>query len=274
MTEKHIVLGLGNLGHALAHALPDANLIGGRFPENKDRLRETLEEYKPRTVWCAVGGGSIDWADKNKDAAKAALLDLPLFLMDVLPLDTRLVLFSTDYVAHEAFPSKPHRYNQEPSSFYAELKLFMELTVSDFAQPNVRVARVSNLYGPYRPERNLASKIRANVRPLPATVLEGDKETIPSVSCFENEISPTPVEALASYLVRNEELLFSSDESIHHCAPQGSLSIVDYAVSVLPPGTRVYSIGQDPKRPQYSRLGCSFGPGLGELADLMARYPA
>jgi dTDP-4-dehydrorhamnose reductase len=278
MTEKHIVLGSGNLGHALKAVLGERAITqpsgSWRFPADKRGLRAVLDFAKPSTVWCAVGGGSIDWADKNREEAKAALLDLPLFLMDVLPLDTRLVLFSTDYVAHEAFPSKPTRFNQQPGSFYAELKLFMELTVSDFAQPNVRVVRVSNLYGPYKPERNLASKIRANVRQLPATVLEGDTDTIPSVSCFENEICPTPVDLLAHYLRENEELLFSSEESIHHCAPNGSMSIVDFAVKVLEPGTRVYSIGQDPKRPRYSRLGCSFGHGLGELECVLEDYPA
>lgn len=254
---KHLILGQGNLGIDLAHQLNGHQLPSWRFP--KDGMEAVLAE-RADYVWCAVGGGSVDWATQNPMVALDALLTLPIALMDLLPAKTKLILFSSDYAASEEHPSDPNRGTTGFKSLYAQFKRTMEVRATIVRPENTRVIRICSLYGKHRPEKNLATKILWSYA----------NNNCSPISLPTNFITPTSTEWLSMYLRANLTKLFRSKDVMHHCAPHGNLTIADFGRKVLGKHHYVSEREPDSRRPRTSALGCSFGkgPSLQEVFEI------
>jgi dTDP-4-dehydrorhamnose reductase len=248
---KHLVLGCGNLGLDLVDRLgPDAQtLVGWRYPESS---MDAVIAGDWDVVWCCIGAGSVEHSLAHFDEHVRAHVLLPQLLMTKLAPETRLVLFSTDYVAHTKATYTPEMQLRNPRSFYAYTKAWMEqLALMGFPQychPNVRVVRVGSLYGERLPHKTFPGKLRSNY-PKPARL------ALP-----ENRVSPTPTRWLADFLVTHLDDLFDKPYPIAHCAPVGNVSLREWGERILGPEYVVTSRGMDGMRPHTSDLRCNFAP--------------
>lgn len=261
MTIKHLVLGNGNLAADLVRTLDG---FEGKHiaAQSAPRWRYPTHPFVAGTfsgafdyVWCAVGGGSVEFARDNKLEASRSLHMLPVELIQQLPPKVKLVLFSTDYVANETDPSDPNKAVERPRSYYANLKLMTEEVGILSCRENLRIVRVGSLYGSKRPERNLAEKLRKH---KPAT--------LPA-----NRICPTSTRWLSIKLVKTLDTLFEAKGTVQHCAPVGSMTVAEFGRLVLDPQI-VLEGPIDPQRPALSDLRCSFSP-VDTLQKTMEIFP-
>lgn len=259
---KHIVLGSGNLGKSLYRALPsgEATLFGPDWRWPRDQL-ELLLALKPQYVWCAVGGGSVDWVIKNPLQAKDAIVRLPLALANALPPGVGLICFSSDYCASERWPSRPDQSVAIPRSGYANLKRTMEDVVIGARPDDARVVRVGSLYGRSYPHKTLAGRLRARY-PNPCEL------ALPA-----NLITPTSTDWIAQHCILNLEELFGDPFPVHHLAPRGCMTVVRYGEFILGPKYAIKEGRLDPDRPPVSNLGSSFGGDGPRVEDALATYP-
>jgi len=254
---KHVILGAGNLGKDLEHEL-SANGNGAILLSRSEGLNfkdlitfDTVRDLAPDCVWIAVGGGSVEEAKptaSTHETAKYLNQTLPITLNYDLPATTRIIFFSTDYCADEKSPSNPESYTSSPKSEYAKQKLEMEIKILTSNIPNRAIIRVGSLYGFHKPWRTFPGKIISNKkRPI---------------SLPQNLVTPTPTRWLAFTLANSLDVLFSEEGSkIHHCAPEGNVSVANWGRTILTPDEIILRDEKnkfDKERPEVSKLGCSF----------------
>ncbi len=252
----NVIIGKGNLGVDLKKELnshgKEVVLLsasdGFKWPDDLKKLRE----MKPTCIWVTAGAGSVDQCATMVGFGEA--LDthvyLPMSLALAMP-DVKIVAFSSDYAADEADMHATGRSNPRPKSLYAASKVWMEQGFVFLARPNTCVVRVGSLYGDAFPERCLPGKLKKNY-PNPQ-----------EVKLPQNLICPTPTWWAAHMLVRNQHKLFSEQGFLlHHLAPVGNCTVIQWARKILGPGYTFVPTGFDKNRPSFSQLGCSLSkPG-------------
>jgi dTDP-4-dehydrorhamnose reductase len=258
MIKTHLILGNGNLGHDICEKLkenPENEIIllsrstNWIFPEDLWFLKQ-LCNCAPNYVWHCLGSGSIDEAKKNPEMTRAINVKLPELLMTLF-FDSRIILFSSDYADSRFGPIK---------SFYAKTKYEMEQLSwsSSHNNGNIRVIRVSSLYGVHNPDNCFPGRLKSHCK---------DKEF---VSLPGNITTPTPTDWLADIILKNIDGIFSTKEVIHYCAPCNPISIMDWGRLVL--GEKKYSyLPFDEERPLFSNLGCSFAEIKDTCAELIKK---
>lgn len=243
---RHIIIGYGNLGHAIHQEIKQQDhrakitIINGRsenhlFPEHVS---------EDTTIWVTAGFGSIKECSEDPAGALTSHVALPVFLLNRLPKN-RMVFFSTDYCASESLPNSPASQISNPKSFYAFTKCTMESAVFWHALPRKAIVRITTLHGQHRADKNLSVRIRENYS-------LAKSNTYPS-----NMITPTPAAWIAKVLWRNQGKLFTDQTVIEHCAPQGAVSVYKFAQMVLGPRYTILQGGIDQLRPKNSRIGCT-----------------
>lgn len=258
MGHNHLVLGGGNLGHDLFRTLGVINRGDtARFDSCKKwryPKQSAAELYADKydVIWCTVGAGSIGEALDNPVRAIDLHVRLAEDLLENYPL-AQIIFFSSDYVSHG--DENPHY--QDPRSFYAETKKWLEDIVwRDYSEraPGMNHAtaiRVTSLYGNHRPERTLAGRLRENHPNPPMTV----KAPI-------NRITPTPTWWLAEALAKSyRELMHNPDGPIYNAAPEGNVSVVNFARIVLGLDYEYQLTELDEDRPEKCEIGCTL-PGI------------
>lgn len=242
---KLLVIGKGNIGMDLAALSPGSRIFtrsdGFEWPEHM----HWIEGFKPTHIFITAGAGSVNEGKANFPAMIQTHLSLPLDLARLMPKETKLCFFSTDYVADPWQPDKPYEQINEPKSLYAMSKLWMEQALLHMDRPNTAIVRVTSVYGHHFPERGLPGKLRFR-NPDPCRI------DLP-----QNWITPTPSWWIAKILLNNMDQLFTKKTVIHHCAPKGGVTVAVFGSKVLGPNYTVMSKGFDNERPSQSRLGCT-----------------
>jgi hypothetical protein len=154
MRQKHLVIGLGNLGMDLEIALKEVGHDVTTFtcPDitngtTIDNLMYLLQSNTFVKIWYCIGGGSVEAADKNYEQMNRIHVDVPVIIMSSMGSQAKLALFSSDYVFG-------------PNTNYAQIKRSMEQTFINHKQ--VEIYRVTCLYGFHQPEKSLFYKILKN----------------------------------------------------------------------------------------------------------------
>lgn len=259
---KHLILGAGNLGKDIKLELDttkgeEAVLVSGSTGSDlgvQQVVRDVIEHHESEVVWYCVGGGSVAEAKYDPENSWRFNLNIPMFINEFLPVNRKLILFSTDYVADE---NKPHSTftRGKLRSNYAQQKAMMEEQIVASTYPGRSVIRVGSLYGHHKPLKTFPGKILKNFG------FNEDRISLPS-----NIVVPTPTRWIAAMLVRHFEELFHNSKfcpAIEHLAPSGGVTVKDWAKIVLR-GLRpqdAFLNGKDyfdEERPLFSSLGCSF----------------
>lgn len=252
--SRHVVIGKGKLGVSLCDELLRRNeqvsLLSrstGFFWPNPAGVDPVIN-HEPDYVWCAVGAGSVSECEEDYESALSLHVSLPTELLRKCHKDTKIILFSTDYVANEGHPSDPNKSSQSPRSMYAISKLTMEHHFLGIGRENSACIRIGNLYSwEYFPELSFPGKL-INNHPKPCYV------SLPT-----NRVTPTPCHWLAGYLVENLKKIFSFKTRIHHVAPSGFTYVHDWGKEILGSKWDVKGGDVDQSRPVVSELGCSLG---------------
>lgn len=275
---KHLILGNGNLGKDIfleinARRLGEPKLLSkskGLDVQNISAMKAVIEEMQPDHVWYCVGGGSVNESKMDHPLAKLSMelnAITPIRLAEMLPERIRLTVFSTDYVADESRTSNPFVQSPFMRSQYAMNKAYMEGQLKQMNRPNTSVIRVGSLYGVHNPENTFPGKILQNYANNDLMI------KLPS-----NIVVPTPTRWAAAVMLSNPEELFCSYGTLfHHCAPEGGVSVKDWAKFILR-GFRAddaFHWGKDffdTERPLFSGLGTSFGDRKDYWFDLWTTY--
>lgn len=245
----HVIVGKGNLGSDLfleAKKLGHKAFILSRsagfgWPESL----KTILELQPTHVWVTAGAGSIDFVKSHFDEAVKTHVTMPIEILQQLPPQVNICLFSTDYAADESDPSNPDKITKNPKSLYALTKIWMEEAVKLLNRPNTSVVRVGSLYGAHYPDKTLPGRLRSRF-PEPC-----------EVHLPQNWIGPTPTTWIAQVLMRNTHKMFINSPTIHHCGPSSGCSVMSFGSKILGEGYTFKSRGFDAERPGYSTLNCS-----------------
>ncbi len=234
---KHIILGAGNLGIDLELELNRKGHETQMFSRStgwdhtKDALPAALRTAD--AVWCAIGFGSVRECKADFLGALESHVHLPMRLMERLPEETRLFLFSSDYVAD--FP---------PKSLYQCSKGAMEEAAIVINRPRTGVIRVASLYGEHLPEKTFPGKLR-RAYPEPC-----------AVDLPDNSVTPTPTGWLAEMLVKYQDAFETHTGSmIQSLAPEGPMHLMEFGALVLGEGYEFFNRGYDPERPRNSNIG-------------------
>lgn len=261
---RHAIFGAGNLGLDLFNELVQrgeqasiySSGANGFSVENLDAVTSVLERGRFDVVWYCVGGGSVREAKEQPERSQLYHLGIPGWIMQKAPPSTCLVFFSSDAAADEDHPANPYACTVLPRSEFAVLKLELERQVlAEARRPRTAVVRVGSLFGSYKPLECFPGKLIAKFGFDPLLTLR-----IPS-----NLVTPTPTMWAAALLVneaRHGGLFDDKRPLIHHCAPDGNLTLWDWGTFVLE-GLRdqrdfCRDIYYDRQRPLISGLGCSF----------------
>ena len=203
---------------------------------------------KPDYVWVTAGAGSVESVKENFELGVFTHVTMPLEIMRSAPNGTRIVLFSSDYVAHEDFPGDPTKRTSKPRSLYAMTKLWLEEGFDFLERPNSVVIRVGSLYGKHFYEKTFPGKLTQRYP-------EPDKIVLPT-----NVIVPTLTRWAAEVLLRHSEFMFYGPmKKVYHLAPRGQVNVLNFGRLILGEGYRFEAKGLDLNRPRLSQLGCSFG---------------
>lgn len=261
MIKRHVVVGAGNLGHSIHAACPGGSYLASHWRYPTHPVREILDS-EPDYVWCCIGGGSVNEAKSDFARVLQAHLNIPLEFAMFLPEKTRLVAFSTDYVADEEDPSNPQKRTAQCKSLYARTKLLMEETLSQLPNSGqIRIVRVGSLYGRNFPKKSFPGRLMGRF------IENGAGIKLPM-----NRVTPTSTEWIADTLHRHLDGLFEAPGVVHHLAPRGNWTVADWGRRVLPPTARVDDGDIDAERPQVSDLGCDW-THVDTLEDIYRLYP-
>ncbi len=241
-----IVIGKGNLGKDLEKALiasgQEVTVVS--LSDGFDYRTFQWYGHPPRCIWVAAGIGSIKECEANPTKALETHAIMPLELYKRFP-ETFFVFFSTDYCATEAGMWPTFR------SFYEITKHALErgFDAMNYANHNVLgthgcVVRVGSLYGRHFPDKCLPYKLLSSV------IEKG------YASCVTNKITPTPTDWLAETLVKNFHRL--PEEGFHNVAPQGNVSVIDFAKTFIDEDLIKETPITDQRRPYESKLVCKF----------------
>lgn len=261
---RHAVIGAGNLGLDIFNELNYRGEQAAIFSAGNgfdvtdlDTVTKLLRRRAPfDVVWYCVGGASVKRSEAEPELSQLLHVGVPGWIMQQAPAQTRLVFFSSDAVADEDQPSNPYAFSVLPRSAFAVFKLALErLVLEDFRRPRTAVVRVGSLFGNYKATECFPGKMIARFGFDHLTTMR-----IPS-----NLVTPTPTLWAASLLVdeaRRGALFHDGRPLAHHCAPDGNLSLWDWATFILD-GLRdsrdfCRDVYYDQKRPLISALGCSF----------------
>lgn len=247
----NLIIGNGNLGVDLKKELlaagKEAVLLstgdGFKWPDDLKKIRE----MNPKVIWITAGAGSVDQCATmvGFESALSTHVYLPVSMALAFP-EAKIVAFSSDYAADESDMHATGRSNPRPKSLYAASKVWMEQGFTFLSRPNTCVVRVCNLYGDTFPERCLPAKLKKRY-PTPQEV------PLP-----QNLICPTPTWWVAKMLIKNANKLFSEQGFlIHHLAPIGNCTVIQWARKILGAGYTFVPTGFDKQRPSFSHLGCS-----------------
>jgi dTDP-4-dehydrorhamnose reductase len=260
MKKTHLIIGRGNLGWDLQDTITqytdDRILLLSRSlgtdAANGAQLLEDLRGEHFDTVWYCVGYGSVQEAKDQPLRSRVIHVSTPLLLARALPEHIRLVFFSSDYAADEVNPSRVDLQAAPPRSKYAQIKIDLETEIARLDRPNTAVIRVGSLYGAHKPAGTFPGKILKNCL--------GSRHVLRLPS---NYVTPTPTPWLARVLIANERRLFSPDGARrHHCAPEGNVSIIDWAKIILSGLVSPKRFHRqrffDQERPAFSHLKTSF----------------
>lgn len=275
---KHLILGAGNLGISLASELQGegsdaviASKNSGHIPVdvlNQNDLRALILSAEWESIWYAVGGLSVKESSENPDLAMAIHRRVPREILTSISRKTKLVFFSTDYVADEVNePANPEKRTLAPRSDYARIKIEFEKDVIERSnRPNTAIVRVGSLYGPHRPEFT-----------FPGRILKAFGTTDVRIRLPSNLITPTPTAWVARMLKAYMGSLFSPlGARTHHCAPAGNCSVKDWAKLVLSglrdPGAFLPDEFYEDSRPHFSAMGLSFSDANAHWHDLWLQH--
>lgn len=215
---------------------------GFKFPQDMPKILQ----QNPYCVWIAAGHGSINEAKNDFSGSLETHCRMPIDIIRILPVETRVVVFSTDYLQNRFDPRETGSVNTNPLSLYALTKLSMETGIKTLGRGNVAVVRIGSVYGKDYPSRTLPGKLFHNYR-QPCTL------ELP-----ENKICPTPAEWIGEMLVKHYDKLFDPNQpKFHHLAPESSVSVREFGQMYLGNNYIVNSKGYDMERPFASELGCS-----------------
>lgn len=247
----HVVIGKGNLGLDLKLAVESRGGSCHVFTpsEGFDLLKSIplILALQPDYVWVTAGAGSVEFCKKNPGKAFDTHLLLPIDLIEAMPENCKVGLFSTDYIADENDMTNPNKMTSKPKSIYALTKMAMESCVKIMARPNVSVFRVSSLYGVHFPLKTFPGKLLERY-PNPC-----------EVALPQNVISPTSTEWIAEAIIGSLPILFSAvGPMFYNCAANGGTTVMNFGRKVLGDGYILQSKGMDWERPAYSSIGCSF----------------
>lgn len=240
MSTKHLVLGWnGNLGASLSLALNQRGLeqlpkMYMRYPN--DPLVEVVKYRNPDIIWVALGAGSVGG---NFTTQLQCHLNLIVELVEACP-NAKIIAFSTSFICDEEDPSNPRKQGK-PKSLYAFSKKLLEDYAVFTNNPNLRVIRVTNLYGHHKFENTFPGRLlpeRNNLKVLPT-----------------NLVTPTPTDDLADKLVTHLDDIFNSEYPILNAAPKGSVTVADWGRLIIP---NVQDGQLDPLRPKTCEIGSFF----------------
>lgn len=221
---KHLVIGAGNLGldlqkEILARGEECAMLtrsLGFNYPPNTESVDYTLP-FDPDHIWCTIGAGSVDEANKDFVPFVDLHVKLPIALTQAIKeKETRLHLFSTDYLCEYE--------NEKSRSLYALSKKMMEdavMYLPNELKDRIHIWRVGSLYGKHKP-----------LKTFPGKIMKALKEIKKPISLPENGCFPTPTAWLAKRLL---DLKDSRSMYNHYfwLGPKTKTSSYDWAVEMF-----------------------------------------
>jgi dTDP-4-dehydrorhamnose reductase len=256
---RHAIFGAGNLGYDLMGELQRADESVALFTRSNgfdvrrgEDLIRVLERGRFDYVWYCVGAGSVGDAVEDPDLTRWIHVTMPLLLAEHAPPACRLVFFSSDHAADEANSSRTDRVNAAPRSEFAQQKVDLETKLLATGRPLTAVVRVGSLYGIHKPGATFPGKLLARFG------FGEERIRLPA-----NVVTPTPTLWLAAMLAQHRERILSWEgPTIHHCAPNGNVTVWDWATFILDGLRPVEAFDRarwyDEARPLWSALGCSF----------------
>lgn len=154
---KHVILGDGNLGRAIASQLSTeeneviilSKSMGWEYPQSGFA---EIKKAQPDMIWNTIGAGSIAEGEKFFDYHLMLHVGLPSNLAIEFP-EVKQVHFSSNYA-------------EEMNGRYGLSKFMMELALSHTKQKNWRVIRVESIVGYHKPEKTVIGKILKAYRQL------------------------------------------------------------------------------------------------------------
>lgn len=192
-------------------------------------LRYDFPEIEADVVWCTVGAGSVEGAEKDFSSYCDLHIKLPMRLaQSSFYRNSLLYFFSTDYL---------RRTNGfQNHTLYELSKLHMEQALLKLNRPNTVITRVGHLYGHHKPMKTFPGKVL-----LSAVERQ-------SVQVVENPALPTPTGYIAKVLLA-KKAWDESRTTCHSISPKKSVSFVDWARKFMPSKTTLINMGLDAKRP-------------------------
>lgn len=247
----NIVLGNGNLAKSLLEEIEtrsDQKLLGQFTKENGFNYPFSIfpiniKDPKNTVVWNTIGAGSVPEAKKDFEKVLNVHVALVSLLSRLLPENTTLINFSSNYVADPDDLTNPQKSANLPNSLYALSKKMMEEFVLLQENPDVHCIRVANLYGIHKPLRTFPGKILENSYKI--------------TSLPPNYLTPTPTEWLSKQCINNIEKIRKSSYPIHHLAPIGEISAKGFGEMIL--NRKLEETEVDSNRPMHSAIHNSFG---------------
>lgn len=279
--KKHLIMGGGNLGIDLKNeilrqsgdrrSVDFLTRVDGFDVRDLSAVRAAAKKEDYAVIWYCVGQGSVPQARDNPEEAKIIYGAAPKAILTSARPETKVVLFSTDYVADEEDPSNPHGICQSFQTEYASIRGQAERLFLGLNRPNTTVIRVGSLYGTHKPENTFPGRILGNFA----------KESDIRIRLPRNLVTPTPTLWLAAvlveaYLAEANRLFNEQETTIHHCAPNGNVSVWDWGTFVLA-GIRETSAFAtdkffDEERPKISALSSDFLPSNWHWNELWKTY--
>lgn len=245
----HVIIGRGNLGTDLKVALTEAGHSAIIFSRstgfNWIKDQGTILKLNPTHIWVTAGHGSVVECSQDFQGALATHVALPMDVARMTYKDIKIAAFSSDYVVDPDRPSDPYAFDMNPKTLYAQTKLWMEEGLGGLRRPNLTVFRVGSLYGNYFPKKTFPGKLRLNF-PKPC-----------ELSLPDNVVCPTPTWWVAQTIVENLRTAFDSHFRVHHVAPAGGCTTLEWGQLILGPNYKIGSKGIDLLRPARSALECT-----------------
>jgi hypothetical protein len=242
---RHLILGNGNLGNALADKLKKEHTVkicsttnGWKYPSVD---LQPIYDFVPDHVWCTVGAGSVEQAKINFLPYVNLHIRLPIEIAQTVNANVTLHFFSSDYATDETktLPAK---------SLYQLSKQTMEHGIALLNRPKTYIYRVGSLYGTYKPHKCFPYKIKKNYI---EQVKKGNETLYLPINC----ITPTPTDWLADILIANINT-HSNTSKLYNVAPFGCCKVTEWGKLILQDQITIQEKEADPERPFCSNIGC------------------
>ena len=220
--EKHLIIGDGNIGRDLFQALHNrgrsVHLVTKRMGFSwPDTGLAFIKQFNPSHVWICAGHGSVMESVSDFQNQVATLFTMPVDIRNVVPLGTKVCIFSTDYVADENDALNRNAFTHNPRSAYASTKLLLEQTLLRQGHPFTAIVRIGSVYGHHYPLKSFPGKVISNSFGSTCMIMPA------------NVVTPTPSWWIARELITHIEQLFQSSTQVFHLMPKGSCSLAEWA---------------------------------------------